>query len=350
MDIPALVASASLLQTVKYINVASGAVLVFDYFQTLGMEVEFIWTSEWSIAKVLFLLARYTAFVDVPMVLYYALAPNVPHRTCHLVYAVSSYSTALGIAFSEAIMILRTYALWGNNRKILIFLLTYLGVIAGPVLVILTFFLRSLRYGEPPLPTITGCYPTEGSIILFADFVLLISLETIIMALTLWIGIKRFRHSHNRLVYTLYRDGIFFFVYLFLISAGNIIVLVAGPPEYVDLLNTFQRVMHSVLSTRVMLHSYLSERSTRRSTEKLAAKEHPDAEFNRTSSIVPGRLSKGMYFTVTSVAIIVLVESGHVSSLYRHENCELSHFSKHHPSYPIGCTHTTPRISYLILR
>lgn len=218
------------------------------------MEVEFIWTSEWNVGKVLFLLARYTAFVDVPLVLYYALAPNVSHRTCHQVYAVSSYSTALGIAFSEAIMIIRTYALWGNNRKILIFLLTFLGLIAAPVLVILTFFLRSLKYGEPPLPTVTGCYPTEGSIILFADFVLLISLETVIMALTLWIGVKRFRHSHNRLVYTLYRDGIFFFVYLFLISAGNIIVLVAGPPEYVDLLNTFQRVMHSVLSTRVMLH------------------------------------------------------------------------------------------------
>lgn len=263
MDFPSLVASASLLQTVKYINVASGAVLVFDYFQTFTMEVELIWNSKWSIGKFLFLLARYSAFFDVPLVLYYALASNVSHDTCYHVYAVSSYSTAFGIVVAEAIMILRTYALWGNNRRLLIFLTTLLAAVYIPVIVILVFFLRSLKYGEPPLPTVIGCYPTEGSIILFADFVLLVVLETIIMALTLWIGVKRFRHSRNRLVYTLYRDGIFYFVYLFLISVGNIIVLVAGPPEYVDLLNTFQRVMHSVLSTRTMLHVRATARGLR---------------------------------------------------------------------------------------
>lgn len=35
------------------------------------------------------------------------------------------------------------------------------------------------------------------------------------MVLTIWIGIKRFRHSHNHLITVLYRDGIFYFVYLF---------------------------------------------------------------------------------------------------------------------------------------
>ena len=38
------------------------------------------------------------------------------------------------------------------------------------------------------------------------------------MVLTLWVGIRRFRHSRNPLVITLYRDGIPYFV-----------VLVAGP-------------------------------------------------------------------------------------------------------------------------
>ncbi|KAF8055182.1 hypothetical protein FPV67DRAFT_1680733 [Lyophyllum atratum] len=254
MDFHSLVVSASRLQTVKYINVASGAVLVFDYFQTFAMEVEFFWTPEWNIGKVLYLFARYTAFFDVPLVIYYALASNVSHKTCYQVYAVSAYSTLIGIAFSEAIMILRTYGLWANNRKILIFLLTFLAFIVIPALIILSIFLKSLKYGAPPLPTVTGCYPTAGSIVLFVDFVLIILLECTIMSLTVWIGVKHFRHSRNRLVYTLYRDGIFFFVYLFLISAGNIVVLVAGPPEYVDLLNTFQRVMHSILSTRIMLH------------------------------------------------------------------------------------------------
>lgn len=85
--------------------------------------------------------------------------------------------------------------------------------------------------GTPPLPTVMGCYPTEGSKILFGDFVLLMLNETslcrlisstiylidfsAVMILTLWIGIKRYRHSRNPLVVTLYRDGIFYFIYLF---------------------------------------------------------------------------------------------------------------------------------------
>jgi len=123
-----------------------------------------------------------------------------------------------------------------------------------PVIVILVIFLNSLQYGAPPLPTVVGCHPTQGSDILFADFVLLMIHETTVMILTLWVGVRRLRHSRSRLVTTLYKDGIFYFISLFLISAGNIVVLVAGPPEYVDLLNTFQRVLHSILSTRILLH------------------------------------------------------------------------------------------------
>ncbi|GLB45725.1 hypothetical protein LshimejAT787_2600580 [Lyophyllum shimeji] len=254
MDLPTLEASATLLQTVKYVNVASCAILFYDYFLTLEMEVEYIWKATWGMGKVLFLLARYPTFVDVPVMLYYALTPNLPFEKCANLYSAASWLTAFGIGMAEAVLVLRTFALWGNNRKILVFLLGLYTAIYIPVVVILVIFLRSLRWGAPPLPTVVGCYPTQGSVILFADFALLMVNETIVMVLTIWIGVKRFRHSRNPLVITLYRDGVFYFVYLFLISAGNIIVLLAGPPEYVDLLNTFQRVMHSVLSTRILLH------------------------------------------------------------------------------------------------
>ncbi|RDB18312.1 hypothetical protein Hypma_000493 [Hypsizygus marmoreus] len=268
MDIAPLVRSASLLETVKYINVASGAVFLTDYVQTFDMEVEHIWKSKMSIANVLFYLSRYLPFIDLPMVLYYALAPNISNKTCFQLYVISSGFTAFGIGVAESIMVLRTYALWGNNRRVLVFLMGLIAACYIPVIVFLVVFFRSLKYGDPPLPTVLGCYPTEGSIILFGDFAILMFLEATIMAMTLWIGYKRFRHSRNPLVRTLYRDGIFYFVYLFLISAGNVIVLVAGPPEYVDLLNTFQRVMHSVLSTRTMLHVRDTARRDMRTTER----------------------------------------------------------------------------------
>lgn len=163
-------------------------------------------------------------------------------------------------------MILRTYALWGSDRRILIILFSTFFGVSAPCLAILVYFIRSLRYGDSPL---SGCYVTESSGILFANFVLLMLFETIIMCLTIWIGIKRFRHSRNRLVHILYRDGIFYFVYIFMISMGNIIVLLAGPPQYLDLMTTLQRVVHSILSTRIILHTRASAAGSGRRRETL---------------------------------------------------------------------------------
>ncbi|KAG5637280.1 hypothetical protein H0H81_005114 [Sphagnurus paluster] len=43
---------------------------VFEYLHTFSLEVEFIWKSNWDLAKILFLLARYTVIFDVPVTTY----------------------------------------------------------------------------------------------------------------------------------------------------------------------------------------------------------------------------------------------------------------------------------------
>ncbi|KAK7470059.1 hypothetical protein VKT23_001497 [Stygiomarasmius scandens] len=227
---------------------------VFDYLLTLEKEITLIWKSKWGVAKVLYMLSKFPPFIDVPLVLWYSLTPNIPMRQCHPIYSISSWFTLFGILIAEMILMMRTIALWGRDSKVstVLVILIILGTVT--CIVVLVLFLRSLKYGPPPLSTVVGCYPTEGSIILFVDFVILILYESIMLSLTMWVGFKKFRHSGNPLIKVLYRDGIYYFIYTFLISLGNILVLVAGPPELVDLLNTFQRVMHSILSTRVILH------------------------------------------------------------------------------------------------
>jgi len=250
----ALVESASLLQQVKYMDVASMTILVFDYLLSLELEVSLVWRSQWSISKILFMCSRYPAFIDVPLVLWYELAPNPDIKNCFPIYASSSWGTFFGIASAEAILILRTYALMGcNSRALTVFVISYVAIVITTV-VVLSLFLQSLKFGAPPLQTVAGCHLVDGSIILVVCFILVLLNETVLMVCTLWVGVKRFRHSYNPLIKTLYRDGISYFVLLFLISAGNLAVLIWGPIELVDLFNTFLRVMHSVLSTRIVLH------------------------------------------------------------------------------------------------
>jgi len=40
---------------------------VYDWLTALDREVEHIWRSKWSIPKILFIVSRYGAFIDMPI-------------------------------------------------------------------------------------------------------------------------------------------------------------------------------------------------------------------------------------------------------------------------------------------
>jgi len=220
-----------LTQVVKYVNAASLTTLVVDYFQTIEAEVELVWKSKWGLGKVLFLLARYSAFLDVPLSIYGDQAAyGVPIKICSWVYITTSVSTTFGIGIAEAILSLQVYALWGT-RTMLILLLTIYFTVCIIAVVILVIFLRSVRFGQPPSPTILGCFATDGSNIIFISFLLLMVYELVILSLTSWLGVKQLRQSRSPVVIALYRGCILYCICLSLISATNVAVLVAGPPE-----------------------------------------------------------------------------------------------------------------------
>jgi hypothetical protein len=90
-----------------------------------------------------------------------------------------------------------------------------------------------LKATAPPFPAIYGCNLSGGSPIVFFDFVLLMLLETgqlrslpesyfssmtrtkVIVVMTTYRVYRKFRHSTDPTIVTLYRDGIFFFICLF---------------------------------------------------------------------------------------------------------------------------------------
>ncbi|KAJ7284673.1 hypothetical protein C8J57DRAFT_699445 [Mycena rebaudengoi] len=273
MDASAMVAhisSALLLQQVKYMNMASITILVFDYLLAFELEVSLIWGSEWSITKIIFICSRYSPFLDVPLILWYSLGPSLNSKHCHILYSLISWATVFGISMAEAILLLRTYALMGRERRILSALVLQYAIVAFTTIVVLTLFLKSMKFGPPPLPSVVGCYMTDGSLIIVVPFILLVFNETVLMIGTLWVGVVEYRHFHNPFIQILYRDGITYFIFLFVLSAANLSILIWGPVELVDLFNTFLRVMHSVLSSRIVLHVRDTDRMRAASREEVA--------------------------------------------------------------------------------
>ncbi|KAF8145304.1 hypothetical protein K438DRAFT_2028821 [Mycena galopus ATCC 62051] len=252
-------------QVVRYMHISSVAILVFDYALTFNLEVSLIWGSKWSLPKVLFLLSRYSPVIDVPLVLYINITSAVSVQACSRLNAAVSWGTAFGISAAQAILIVRTYALSGCRRSVGIVFTSMWAVGLSTTIVLAVFYVRSTVYTPSPFLGISGCYQAASSTAdLVIIFIMVFVTETMIMAYTLYLGITKYRNVRTPLVFTLYRDGITYYVCLCVVSFWNVFMLLDGrvfPKEALaQVLNThvsrplFLRVMHSVLSTRVLLH------------------------------------------------------------------------------------------------
>jgi len=240
------------LQTVKYFKMVGLAVLVFDYCIKLEAEISLTWGRKWDFIRILFVVARYTPFVDVPVDLIYSLGPTSSH-VCLSLYQVISWFNVFSTIAAESLLLVRTYTLWGKNRVLLISLVVLaLGCIAGSAVVgaeALSWF----NYQDPPLGT-SGCYQTQRIAIYAVNYALLVLFETVILCLNVFQAWRRRKQQSNHLIMRLYWDGIFYVLCILTMSLANIIVIGFLPSEYAESLDTLQLVFHSVLSSRLLFN------------------------------------------------------------------------------------------------
>ncbi|EJD32275.1 hypothetical protein AURDEDRAFT_178680 [Auricularia subglabra TFB-10046 SS5] len=82
-----------------------------------------------------------------------------------------------------------------------------------------------------------------------------LNILSVIVILTLIKGIEQFRLGHaSNLITSLYRDGILYFIYLFVLSLGNMLSIFIAPSEYVVLFGVAQRAFNAILSCRIIMH------------------------------------------------------------------------------------------------
>ncbi|KAL5522139.1 hypothetical protein ACEPAF_1996 [Sanghuangporus sanghuang] len=233
---------------------AFGTLLVYDvFFVTFDREVALVWTARWNLGKVLFFLNRYLPFFDTFLSLHLLLGKNTD-KGCLLGFSAVTWLIVVGIIVAEAILMLRTYAIWERKRSIFITLILLGCGTFIPGIIVTQFEVESLAYVANPNG---GCTKTKpSSPVIFVAFLLLILCETTIVILTLVRARHHYlsRQTRSPLIWQLYKDGLLYYVYLLAFSLVNLITAVAAPPAYTNWLTTPQRVMHSLLCTRVLLH------------------------------------------------------------------------------------------------
>jgi len=242
-------------QIVKFVNLAGAIVLVYDYFLTIGDEVKLVWPSKWTALKVLYFASRYLAFVDMSTMLAFLFTPNLTPSLCQATFRTASYFASAGYILAQIILSIRTYAIWGRSRRILSILSALILITHIPGIILQHSSLARLHFTPSPLPEQFPCMPaifTKNK--LYIVFALLMMQDLAIVLLTMARGYTQWKESRSPIITTLYRDGLVYFVCLFGISTANFLIFALRLKISYNLLFELQRILHSVLSSRLILN------------------------------------------------------------------------------------------------
>ncbi|KAJ8586115.1 hypothetical protein M405DRAFT_823870 [Rhizopogon salebrosus TDB-379] len=246
-------------QTVKYFRVAPAAIWAFDYCLTFEHEVRlFNSVGHWSLATVMFFVARYSPIVWIISDIYVTLGLQSV-QTCLATYRAAGTSMFLILVATEGLLLIRTLALWHDNPKIKRFLLvTYLLVVVSLV--------TCSSFGETFLKSVCVPITTASSVeeatklerLIMGQFISSAMFEFIATIATLYHSI-RLRSTGirtvSRLASTLWKGSLLYALSLLVISVANIITLsspLSGGKN--GILDVFQGVLHGVLASRILFN------------------------------------------------------------------------------------------------
>ncbi|KAJ6550027.1 hypothetical protein B0H19DRAFT_1160263 [Mycena capillaripes] len=246
------------LQLLSSVDVGMLTALTYDTILNVNQEYEFVWKSRWSPIKCLYLWARYSPFIDTALAVHIRTQSFVDPTTCHIVTSFVRIFAVVGTIITELILTIRTYALYEKSLGLLLFLAAMWFAIGGINIWALIKWTELLSQvaGSPA----HSCnLDSTGNIGVVCYFSLLVG-ETVVVLLTVWKGIRTFWLSrsiyrHSQLLTTFYRDGIMFYVAIFVILVVDVSLETQTPAGLKFIADSPLRVMQSILSCHLVLHA-----------------------------------------------------------------------------------------------
>jgi len=254
-NVALLITALQHMRITTYFDVSSFVILIYDYCLTFNMERSLLWTSPWSVAKVLFLLTRYLPFVDTTIVLWHQFKPLATNQECLWAYKSTGWLITIGILIAEIVLALRAWAIWDRKKIVAIGLTIWTAAMWIPDFALMGIFLNTLKFQPLPSPRLTGCLVSAGSTILSVNWILLMVYEAGILLLLIVKALRQYQmHGNSDIYKAVYRDGSLFYLYVFILSTANLVVIMTLPHDFLNTLSSIERVLHSVLTGRILLN------------------------------------------------------------------------------------------------
>ncbi|KAJ7598932.1 hypothetical protein C8J56DRAFT_1157991 [Mycena floridula] len=226
--------------------------LYYDHVLTFDAEVEYVWRKPVAFSSLWFLMNRYIAFFgNVPVVL--LTFSQIQPKSCSQYILYHQVLMLTSQAIVCCIMILRVYALYSRDIRMLLFMLTCFLVLLGVSCWAL------VGQHNDKLTEISGCHfgtSVKTAIHLATPWEALGVFDAIVFAATL---IKTCRDRHWRLsdgLFNLFlRDGAIYFAGMGLANVSNIVTLyVVTQPVMRGALSTFSSSVSVTMCSRLLLN------------------------------------------------------------------------------------------------
>ncbi|KIM73694.1 hypothetical protein PILCRDRAFT_828918 [Piloderma croceum F 1598] len=236
----------------NYTNVAFVVILLYDYVLTFGMEVEFIWKQKMGLGKILFLLNRYVPIIDLVILINLYTNPSLrSDQVCSKFFHADKWIGMFSVVVIDALLVLRTWALWGLSKLILL----PLGILLALSMMAQAWSIK-LAAVQPSPDNVRPCASTEkstkGLYLLWAAFIVF---DSTVITLTLIKAVPSFRrNTSTSLITRLLKDGIQYFLVIFLASLANIIMISAGSAIFASNLVPSYRATIATLGSRLILN------------------------------------------------------------------------------------------------
>ncbi|KAG0145141.1 hypothetical protein CROQUDRAFT_659087 [Cronartium quercuum f. sp. fusiforme G11] len=249
-------------ETVKLISVtqtyfaAMYAVALWDWIICLPKEYRRIWKAPMSLIKILYFANRYYTLANLIFVLY-GFNSSMTASQCNNFYKWEPGLASFTTIFAEAILVIRTYALWGKNKWILAGLMTGFLLECVVLLYAVTQF-QAVPTRDPTDPDSRGACIAGGGPgghdWSMAYWVSPIIMDTLMLILTSIRALQyRNRGVRSSVFQTFVRDGILYFAVVFVVNLINTIFY-SLPNQALQAVNSpMSLLMTSIMCSHIVL-------------------------------------------------------------------------------------------------
>ncbi|KAL5519449.1 hypothetical protein ACEPAH_1132 [Sanghuangporus vaninii] len=242
------------LSRVPFLQAGSFALLAYDYLLTFEDERTLIWTGGWSPTRVLFFMTRYFPFIDLSITASHHFRKGMTPAACNLAYQSAGCKWLIDIGFltAECILLIRTWAIWNRDRWIGLVLSFWASLSLAANFIIMGLFMTSIGFSALPAG-LSGCLVTSGNSLIMGVWIILMVYEAGIVVLMVLKGVQLYRElGRTGLFLAVFRDGAIFYVYIFVLSVANVIVVSRLSRDLSTMLASIERVLHAILTQRLL--------------------------------------------------------------------------------------------------